>query len=65
MKIFDCVTFFEENRYMDLRFNILNRVIDKFVICEGKYDHRGNEKKINFNKKNFPIFEDKIIHIIC
>ena len=65
MKIFDCVTFFEENRYMDLRFNILNNTIDQFVVCEGEYDHRGNKKKINFNKKNFPEFENKITHIIC
>ena len=65
MKIFDCVTFFEENRLMNLRFNILNKFVDKFIVCEGQYDHRGNPKKINFDKKNFPGFENKINHIIC
>ena len=47
MKIFDCVTFFEENRQMDLRFNILDNYVDHFYVCEGKYDHQGRKKKIN------------------
>ena len=37
MKIFDCVTFFEENRQMNLRFNILDNYVDQFVVCEGNY----------------------------
>ena len=45
MKIFDCVTFFEENRQMNLRFNILDNYVDQFVVCEGKYDHQGRKKK--------------------
>ena len=64
MKIFDCVTFFEENRLMELRFNILNNYVDKFIICEAKYNHQGVKKKINFNKNNFPKFKKKIKHII-
>ena len=64
MKIFDCVTFFEENRLMKLRFNILNDYVDHFVVCEGKFDHQGKKKKINFNKNNYPEFKNKIIHII-
>tara|TARA_B100000900_G_scaffold321022_1_gene280241 strand:+ start:69 stop:875 length:807 start_codon:yes stop_codon:yes gene_type:complete len=64
MKIFDCVTFFEENRLMNLRFNILNNFVDYFIICESKYNHQGIKKKINFNKNNFPKFKKKIIHII-
>ncbi len=63
-KIFDCVTFFQENLQMELRFSILNDVVDKFVICESIYDHRGKTKNINFSKKNFEKFNDKIEHII-
>ena len=63
-KIFDCVTFFQENLQMELRFNILNEVVDKFVVCESIYDHRGKEKKVNFSKNNFPTFSQKIEHII-
>ena len=64
MKIFDCVTFFEENRLMELRFNILNNYVDKFIICEAKYNHQGVKKKINFNKNNLTKFKKKITHII-
>lgn len=64
-KIFDCITFFEENRHADLRFNILNNYVDYFVICEGLFDHKGKKKKINFNINNYPKFKKKIIHIIC
>ena len=63
-KIYDCVTFFQENLQMELRFSILNKVVDKFVVCESLYDHRGNEKKINFSKENFIGIEHKIEHII-
>ena len=63
-KIFDCVTFFQENLQMEMRFSILNDVVDKFVVCESIYDHRGNEKKINFSKENFPEFKNKIEHVV-
>ena len=47
-KIFDCVTFFQENFITNLRFEILNKAVDYFVVCESKYDHRGNNKELNF-----------------
>ena len=31
-KIIDCITFFQENRHFNLRFNILKEVVDKFSI---------------------------------
>ena len=62
-KIFDCITFYDENLLTNLRFEILDNVIDFFVICESKFDHRGNPKSINF-KINNPRFEKKIRHII-
>ena len=64
MKIFDCVTFFEENRQMNLRFNILDNYVDQFVVCEGKYDHQGRKKQINFNVNNYKKFKKKITHVI-
>ena len=64
MKIYDCVTFFEENRQMNLRFNILDDYVDQFVVCEGKYDHQGRKKKINFNVNKYKKFKKKITHVI-
>lgn len=65
MKIFDCVTFFEEKKLLDLRFNILNDYVDYFVICEGLYNHKGLKKKKNFNIKKYLRFKKKIIYISC
>ena len=62
-KVFDCITFFNENFITNLRFEILDPVVDFFVICESIYDHKGNKKKINFKLKNSK-FKKKIIHLI-
>ena len=64
MKIIDTTTYFEEKLMMDLRLNILNSHVDKFIVSEARFSHSGNEKEIKFNKKEFPEFEDKIIHIV-
>ena len=44
-KIFDCFTFFDENFLVNSRFEILNDVVDYFVIVESIYDHQGKKKK--------------------
>ncbi len=62
MKIFDCTTFFNENLILEIRFNILNRYVDKFVIAEAKYSHSGERKKLNFDINRFKEFKKKIIY---
>lgn len=62
-KIFDCITFFNENFITNLRFEILHKQVDYFVICESTYDHRGNKKKLNFNLIN-KRFKSKIIYLV-
>lgn len=64
MKIYDCITFFDETLQTKLRFNILNNYVEKFIVCESVYDHKGNYKGINFDIKNFKEFEEKIVHLI-
>jgi beta-1,4-mannosyl-glycoprotein beta-1,4-N-acetylglucosaminyltransferase len=62
-KIYDCITFYDENLLANSRFEILDKVVDYFIICESKFDYRGFKKKINFkliNKK----FKDRVRHII-
>ena len=65
-KIIDCITFFNENFIFDLRYKILEKFVDQFVVCESRYDHKGKEKKLNFkiqkyNKKkiNYIVLEKK------
>jgi len=64
MKIFDCFQFFDENMMLDLRLNVLNDDVDKFVIVENAYMHSGLKKKPVFDIKNFSKFKDKIIYIL-
>ena len=45
-KLYDCITFFDNNFMFDLRYNILKNVVDCFVVCESKYDHRNQKKKL-------------------
>ena len=58
MKIFDCTPFFDETMMLDLRFNILNKYVDKFVIVEQLYTHSGEKKNkilILINMSNLKI----------
>ena len=54
----------DEDLILDIRLNTLDNYINKFVIIESKFDHQGNEKKLNFNMYNFQKFKDKIIYKI-
>ena len=64
MKIYDCFMFFDEEMLLDLRLNILNNFVDKFVITESKFMHSGKPKKLIFDINKFSKFKDKIIYIV-
>ena len=63
MKIFDCTLYYDEDLILDARLNILDKHIDKFIICEASFTHSGRKKKLNFDINKFPKFKDKIIYI--
>ena len=60
MKIYDCFMYYDEDELLDLRLNILDKYVDKFIITESKFTHSGNIKNRNFDIKNFQKFENKI-----
>jgi len=64
MKIYDCFQFYDEEMLLDLRLNIMDKYVDKFVITEATYSHNGKGKKLIFDIKNFSKFKDKIIYIV-
>jgi len=64
MNIYDCFMYFDEDLLLDLRLNILNKYVKKFIITEANYAHNGSEKKLNFDIKNFSKFKDKITYIV-
>jgi beta-1,4-mannosyl-glycoprotein beta-1,4-N-acetylglucosaminyltransferase len=66
MRVFDSFIFFNELDLLELRLNILNDVVDYFVITESPWTVSGNPKPLYYqeNKERFSKFEDKIIHNI-
>ena len=64
MKIFDCTTYYNEDLMLDVRFNVLNKYVDKFIVAEAKYSHSGAKKKLNFDINKFSKFKEKIIYKI-
>ncbi|HJO77217.1 MAG TPA: hypothetical protein QF874_01075 [Pelagibacteraceae bacterium] len=64
MKIYDCFMFFDEEMLLDLRLNIMDKYVDKFVITEATYMHSGESKKLLFDINKFSKFKDKIIYIV-
>tara|TARA_B100000963_G_scaffold355116_1_gene372785 strand:+ start:1286 stop:2167 length:882 start_codon:yes stop_codon:yes gene_type:complete len=64
MKIIDSFMFFDESMLLDLRLNILNNYVSKFIICESTYNHNGKKKKLNFDIRNFTKFKSKIEYIV-
>ena len=61
MNIYDCTTFYSEKMMLDVRFNILNESVYKFVVVESAYSHSGEPKKFNFDINDYPKFREKII----
>ena len=64
MKIFDCTTFFKEKMMMDIRFNILDEYVSKFIVVESTFSHSGEKKELNFNINDYPKFKEKIKYIV-
>ena len=64
MKIFDCFMYFDEEMILDLRLNILNGHVDYFIIVESRYNHKGERRKLLFNKEKFIKYRDKIIYLV-
>lgn len=67
MTIYDCFSFFDELDLLEIRFNILNDYVDKFVLMEAPETFFGKPKPLIFknNKERFKQWEHKIIyHVI-
>jgi len=56
--------YLDDDLVLDIRLNTLHECVDKFIIAEATLDHAGNEKKLNFDIKNYQKFKDKINYII-
>jgi beta-1,4-mannosyl-glycoprotein beta-1,4-N-acetylglucosaminyltransferase len=63
MNVYDCFMYYDEDLILDLRLNLLNKYVNKFVIVESKFTHSGKKRNLRFDIKNFQKFRDKIIYI--
>ena len=63
MKIYDCFSYWDEDLLLELRLNILDKIVDHFVIVEGNKTWQNNPKELKFDIKKFQRFENKIIYI--
>ena len=64
MKVYDSFMYFDEDLLLDLRLNVLDKYVSKFIITEATYTHNGTKKDLKFDINNFERFKDKIEYII-
>ena len=66
MKVFDLITFSGEYDLLEVRFNILRDVVDKFIICEMPETFSGLPKPLYWierDRDRFEEWEHKVIHL--
>jgi len=58
--------FFNELDILEIRLNVLNKIVDKFVLVEQTKTQNGVDKPLYYeeNKERFKEFSDKIIHVV-
>ena len=64
MKIFDCFMYFDESLLLDLRLNYLDKFVDKFIIIECNYNHKGEIRIPRFKIDKFKKVEKKIEYFL-
>lgn len=64
--VYDCFQFFNELDILKIRLNVLNPVVDRFVISEATETFSGLKKPLYYeeNKEMFAEFQDRIIHVV-
>ena len=66
MQIADCFIFYNELKMLSYRLEVLNQVVDYFILVEATHTHVGRPKPLFFqeNKHLFTPYLHKIIHIV-
>ena len=65
-RVFDCFSFYNELDMLEIRLNVLDEVVDYFVIAESSRTFTGRPKALFFNenRKRYKKFLHKIRHIV-
>ncbi len=56
--------YYDEDLVLDLRLNILDKFVDKFIIVESTFTHSGEKRDLLFDIKKYSKFKNKIKYII-
>jgi hypothetical protein len=66
MTIYDCFIFFNELDLLEIRLNVLDPVVDRFVLVEATRTHQGDPKPLHYaaNRERYRKFNDRIIHVV-
>jgi len=66
LQVYDCFLFYDEFDILEIRLNILNDVVDYFVLVESSRTFSGNKKPLYFskNKHKFSKYLNKIKHVV-
>jgi beta-1,4-mannosyl-glycoprotein beta-1,4-N-acetylglucosaminyltransferase len=62
-KVYDCIIFYDENLLTNSRFEILDEIVDFFIVCESIYDHQREKKRLKFILQHEK-FKKKVRHVI-
>lgn len=62
MRIVDCFPYFNEKELLELRINLLQNVVDKFIIVDADHTHKGDPKPFTCKNtlKELGLLSDKI-----
>lgn len=65
MKIYDCFTYFDESNLLKIRFNELDKLVEKFIIIEASQTFTGKPKPFHFDEVDylFKKWNHKIIRL--
>ena len=55
--------YYDEDLILDLRLNLLDKRVTKFVVVEADYLHNGKKRSLKFDISKFSKFKDKIIYV--
>ena len=53
--IYDCFSYWDEDLLLELRLNILDKIVDHFVIIEGDKTWQNNPKELKFDIRKFSL----------
>ncbi|WP_431857345.1 tetratricopeptide repeat protein [Azospirillum sp.] len=66
-RVWDGFMFSNELDILELRLNVLDGAVDRFVIVESPWTHQGQPKELVFwnNRDRFAAFADRIVHVVA